>query len=959
MDVGVLGPLELRDDGRTVAVAGAQQRALVAVLLARRGRVVAGDLLVEALWGDDPPRTALHTLHTHVSRLRRTHKLPVRAVDGGYVLDLDAAHVDAARFDALVAQASAAAADDAVPLLAEALALWRGPAFGRAAELPAVRGEALRLEEARLAAREALAAALLATGRAAAAVEELEALVGDEPYRESAWTALVRTLTAAGRPADGVAAVARAAALLDELGLVPSADLRAAQQDALRGDAPPPATPATPSAEAAAPATDGRPDAAPLPVVHSSFVGREDDVAAVEQLVRSGPLTTLLGPGGVGKTRLALEVARRHAGDRSDGVRLVELTTLTDEGAVAAATVAALGLAGAAGTPAEMLRRAGALDLLVILDNCEHVLDAVAAAVTDLLAQGGPLRVLATTRERLGMPAERVHVVAPLRQDGPDAAAHRLFLDRARASGASTGDADPADVGRVVRALDGLPLAIEMAAARAATVGLADLADALEHDAGDLTHPGRGTPGRHRTLGAVIAWSRALLDPAERAAFADWAVFAGPVRPADAAAVLGSAPDLPDRLVRRSLLALDVRDGRTRYRMLHTVRAAVLEGGDVRPGLRAGHAAWFEQVARDADAALRTTAEPDACRLLTVQVADLRAAHAWARREDPPLASRLSGALHVHAVGTMSDEILGWGARLGPAIADDDPAGAAAQVAVATRLVLGGELRAGRSRAQRALDVTSDDAVRATALEVLADVALYDGLLDDSADLGSRLADLAADRGDPHYHLIGLSYPVLRASYSGAHDEARALIADARAAAARYPDLAPSDRGFLEYGAGEVELETRPAVAMEHLERAIALAETSGCVFLGGIARVSLSSALARHGDPAVALDAFAEVVRWWLARGNRTHLVTTLRNLVDLLVRLGLDDAAALLWGAVATGGGTVSFGAERDRLDRAREELERRLGVDAFAERADVGASLDPETAARRTLDAVRTSR
>ncbi|MEZ0448660.1 BTAD domain-containing putative transcriptional regulator [Cellulomonas sp. ICMP 17802] len=941
MEVAVLGPIELRADGRSVPVGGARQRALLAVLAARRGQVAPAEVLVEALWGDDPPATATHTLHTHASRLRRTQGLALRAVDGGYVLDLDPDRLDSARFDALVAQAAGEPAPVAARLLTEALALWRGPAFGRAAELVAVRGEAVRLEAARSAAREHLASALGAQGRLEDALSVLEELVGDEPYRETAWTLLTRALTAAGRPAEAVAAVARATRSLDELGLRPSAALRQAQHDALRaGDDRRPAPSAPPS----------------LPAPASTFIGREADLTAVDALVTQAPLVTVLGPGGVGKTRLALEVARGRSARHRAGVRLVELATLSEAAAVAPATVAALGLSGDGGSSSALLRRAGTLDLLVVLDNCEHVIEAVVTVVEDLLAAGGPLRVLVTSRERLEVAGERVHAVAPLPVDGDDPPARRLFVDRARAAGAWTTEPDEAALDRVVRELDGLPLAIEMAAARVATVGLADLGDQLEAGAAALSHPARAVADRHRSLGAVIAWSRALLPPQERAVLEDWPVFAGPVRPVDAVAVLDADAEVPGHLVRRSLLALDVRDGRTRYRMLQTVRSAVLEAAPVRPALRARHAEWFLRVATEADAALRTSAEPEACRLLSVQVADLRAAHAWARGADPALAARLSGALHVHALGTMNDEILGWGARLGPVLADDDPDGAPAQVAVASRLVLGGELRAAEARARRALEVTTHDATRLTALEMVADVALYDGRLDDAAAIGTRMAEIARARRDAHYHLAGLSYPLLRAAYSGRLDEARELLAVAREELARYPDLGPTVRGNLEYAAGEIEVESRPAVALAHLDRAVALAEASGCLFLGGIARVSASSVLARHGDPGAAVAAFEEVVRWWLVRADRTHLVTTLRNLVDLLVRLRADDAAAELWGAVATGG-SVSFGAERERLDRARDELEARLGADRFAERADVGGTLAPEPAARRALAAMGT--
>ncbi|HWS58069.1 MAG TPA: AfsR/SARP family transcriptional regulator, partial [Actinotalea sp.] len=312
MDVAVLGPLEVRGPTGVIEVGGRLQRALLAALLAQRGRTVALDSLVDTLWPQDPPRTATHTLHAHVSRLRRRTGLPVVARDGGYRLDLRADQVDADRFEEVLRSAQHAGPAEAAELLEAGLAMWRGPAYGAAAELPAVRGDARRLEETRLVAGERLVARLLESGRFDGAVTHAEALVAAAPLRESAWAALVRALVAAGRPADGVAAYGRAARTLDELGLLPSADLGRAHAEALG------ARPVTTAPDAAPVRPPGR-AVTSITLPQSSFLGREADLRAVDRLVDSARLVTLVGPGGVGKTRLALEIARTRAGRHASG----------------------------------------------------------------------------------------------------------------------------------------------------------------------------------------------------------------------------------------------------------------------------------------------------------------------------------------------------------------------------------------------------------------------------------------------------------------------------------------------------------------------------------------------------------------------------------------------------------------------------------------------------------------
>jgi predicted ATPase/DNA-binding SARP family transcriptional activator len=1021
MDVGVLGPLEVHARGRTVEVAGARQRALLAALVAHRGRTVTTDLLVDTLWPHEPPPSAAHTLHTHVSRLRRTLDLPLLARDGGYALDLPAGAVDAERFDAWLTQAEHADPVGAVELLGRALGLWRGSAYASAADLSAVRAEARRLEERRTLAREALVARLVQAGRPTDAVTHAESLVADEPTRESAWTALVHALVSAGRPADGTAAFRRASAALDELGLVPSTALRTAHARALRGDRPAPGegttpagavAPAPPSAPrrsdvvppdvhrledtrpgARAPVTRGGTDpttqgspgrsesAVPVPV--TSLVGRQDDVAAVQRLLLGARLVTLVGPGGVGKTRLALEVARQVADAHASGCRVLELGTLADAATLTTAVLGAVGLTAQGGADDAALRRLGALDVLVVLDNCEHLVDAVAELVEQLLV-GGRAQVLATSRERLGVPGEHVLVVEPLATTPERPAARTLFVERARAAGGL--GAEPFDlalVDRVVQGLDGLPLAIEMAAARAAGVGLPELAAMLgeadlaarhgeadavvrpgEPDPASPTHlrnPHRSAPARHRSLAAVVAWSEDLLDPPERATLTGWPVFSGPVEAADAEAVLGASRASVEALVHRSLLVPqpDALSTPTRYRMLRTVRSAVLERG-VGALPRARHAAHVLGVAAGADAALRGPHEAVAVARLGGLVAELRTAHAWAREHDVSLAATLSAALHVLAVSTLDDEVLGWAARLVPHLDDGDPRLAPAHAGVAAHLTQAGQLTAAAARARRALALDPEPRVRLAALEVLADAAIYDGQLTLCGEIAGEMTDVALACGDAHYLAMATGSACLALAYGGDPGGAHRELARRRTLLhERFDPLSPTALGWLAYTEAEIDLDADPSGAAAGLRRAVSLADSVGNRYLGGVARVSATSVAARHGDPGEALVSFEGVIRWWLERGDRTHLVTTLRNLVDVLRRLDAPAAAAELLGAVSGTGVSQTFGAERALLDAARERLAGVLGEAQLAELAARGAARDVEEAARTALDAARVLR
>lgn len=657
MRFGVLGPLQVWSaGGEPVGIGGPRPRALLVMLLLDAGRVVGVDRLVAGQYGDRPPAGAAGAVQTHVSRLRRV--LPADLVEhhpGGYRLAVDPDDVDVHRFERLVRQGRDHLAGDdpagAAAALREALALWRGPAL---ADLPHGAAQAARLEELRLAATEDLVEAELALP-AGTSIADLRALVAAHPLRERPRGQLMRALHAAGRRADALAEFDRARRLLaDELGVDPSpelAEVHLAVLGARRATRPAVRRPAAP---------------------FTSFVGRERELARLREL-RGTRLVTVLGPGGIGKTRLATEFAR-HDGRE---VCFVDLSGLppsepissgaTPGGStpagpvpggpapfgrgaddrVAHAVLAALGLRATGLHPSgeDPVRRLVAAldrDLLLVLDNCEHRVTEVAVLVRTLLAECPAPAVLATSREPLGLVGENLVPLSPLEVPAPDTpvdgavrhSAVRLFADRAAA--VRPGFAVRPDHARAVvaicAALDGLPLAIELAAARLRQFTVEDVAARLAgHDRFRLLSRGdRTAAARHRTLHAAVAWSWDLLDRREQVLAARFSVFSGGAARAAVEAVCGmpDAEDVLAGLVDKSLVDTDG----TRYRMLDTIRlfcAERLEEAGERERVHRAHARHHLDLARRADPHLRGPDQLDWLAALSAEHDNLMAALRW------------------------------------------------------------------------------------------------------------------------------------------------------------------------------------------------------------------------------------------------------------------------------------------------------------------------------------------
>ncbi|MEU5700424.1 BTAD domain-containing putative transcriptional regulator [Streptomyces aurantiacus] len=606
---GVTGGLS--DGGADLPVPGARLQGLVVRLALAGGRAVAQGVLVDAIWAEDPPAGPAHALQALVSRLRRTlgSAGEVTQAAGGYRLAVDAADVDALRFEQLAAagrdRLRAGDPQAAAAVLGEAVALWGDRPGAEPTVVAAVApAAAARLAHASVEAVADLAEAELTLGRADTAATRLTALLAEHPVHERAAALLMDGLAAQGRQAEALARYERVReTLADTLGTDPGTALRERHLRLLRAERP------APAADAA------RTGPSNLPTPLTSFIGRDDDLARIDTLLAAGRLVTVLGPGGAGKTRLAVEAARRHRHEYRDGAWLIDLASVTEPTKVGAALLAGIGLRGGAMSEARMraegaegaepnepnephephepneadvlVDRLGGRESLLLVDNCEHLIDAVAHLVAALLSRCPGLRVLATSREPLAVDGEALVPLGPLALPGPDdgveearrAASVRLFTERAAAvrPGFEVDATTLPGIRQVVRGLDGMPLALELAAARLRTLSLPELADGLSDRFRLLTTGSRTALPRHRTLRAVIAWSWDLLSEPERTVAERVAVLPGGVTPASATAVCAgtavSAAEIPELLaglVDRSLLQLAPAPGR--YRMLETLR---------------------------------------------------------------------------------------------------------------------------------------------------------------------------------------------------------------------------------------------------------------------------------------------------------------------------------------------------------------------------------------------------
>ena len=830
----------------------------------------------------------------------------------------------------------------ALQVLDSALLLWRGPAFGEYASDEDVSIAAAHLEGLRISARELRAALLLAAGRPAEAAAEAAVLVSEQPLREPAAEILVETLCEAGRSSEALTAYeSYRTRLAEELGADPGAQLQRLYLGILRGEADPSRARA----------------ALPRPV--TSYVGRGDEVLDVTQALRDNRLMTLTGPGGVGKTRLAIEVAGRLGEELPDGVWFCDLSAVADAHAVPAAVASILGIQRRHDRSmiARLVEVLGGRRALLVVDNCEHVRDAAAMLVQQVVERTAKVHVLATSREPLGVPGEQRIVVEPLSEE--DGA--RLFADRARAARpglALSGEDDVAAVYRICRQVSGLPLGVELAAARAAARTPVEIAADLAGRVDRLSAT-RSGPARHRSVAAVVDWSLDRLSEAQRDLAEHLAVFAGGCTVESAAAVLGrdvgETSDLLVALVERSLVAPRPVRGHTRYAVLEPVRARAeqrLRERGLLAGARRAHATYFAGMTARASARMRT---PEAARWMQTvdhEFANLRAACRWSMDADGgQTALQLLAPLHIYARSSMPTELYEWAEAACAAAAPGHPSLPAVLALAAHGAWRRGDLARAARLAERATQTEGSAQAMALAFLAFAEIPFLEGRREE-AIARYRVASAAARTAeDTFFELLAEADIAVARAYSG--DAAAVAAADEVCARAEALD-APLMVAYASFMAGETRLEHSPQEALPLLRRAVKLARSAGDRFTTVAAGLSATSVEVRHGDPEAALADLAGLLDEWQRAGAWNPTWLTLRLCIDVFVWLGEHESAAQLLGAMhASNTASPAYGADAKRIARAETTLCSALAsYDALVSK---GAALGDDgavTLARHTL-------
>ena len=906
--VALLGPLTAEVDGRSVEVPGHLRRSLLALLALAAPRVVSASSLIDALWPDDPPETGTQALHTQVSRLRRTlgpAATRVQRCPPGYRLDLDPADLDvvtarhlAREVTAELTRRPARAAD----LATQALQLWRGPGLEEFSTVEPLAAEAVTVADLHRHLQHQAVAARLELGDPTVA-REAAALAAADPLHEPSVVLWVRALAAEGRPAEALqVAAAFRRRLVDETGLDPSPQLAELEQRVASGA---PGTTVTPPIRRTVPRPVG-----PLE-------GREQDRALLDRLLGTEAAVTVTGPGGVGKTRLVLDVVADLTERGGCDAVVVALAAVTDPRRVPEALASTLGLR-TEGPPsiAGVADGLAAQQLLLVLDNCEHVASVCRDLVVTLQARAPLVRVLATSRVSLHVPGEHVLRLQPLPVPGADLPLERLrrqpsvraFLEYATRRNArfTVDESDVDDLVEVIRRLDGLPLGLELAAGQIAVMPLRSVRRRLDRALDVLTTERTDDDARQQTLRATVDWSYRLLTDPERSMLATISMFPGGVdletvedltrvgddRGGDPVLVLG-------RLVDASLV---VHDDHGRYGLLETIRQFVLDRLQVEEGRDRAESLFLDWAVRTAHELSRDLLGPDEAEAdarLRTELANLRVARDLARsRGDLDRLVRITLAVDEPSTWRNLSELWAWAAELAdePGLAGHPQQARMLAAAANASWLQGGDLEAAEQLARRGLQISGPEGPAASRCwSALATVALFRGAFDEALDGFERAAQV-----DPH-PAGSLVVAALLAVYARRSERVQLLLDRARRLLRDRP--VPSQLSFALYVEGEAAAALGDsATAIVAYTSAIESAERAGVGFVAGIAGVGLASTLARSGQVTAAVHQFQQLLRYWTTTGNSTQLWTTLRNVGWLLADQGrLPEAATLLAAADA----------------------------------------------------------
>ncbi len=874
MEFRILGPLEVSSNG-PVPITAAKHRALLTHLLLHANAVVSAEALVDSLWGERPPASARKLLQVYVSQLRKVLGDAVLVTRSpGYLIAVEWSRLDSARFERLFAEGSQALREGnpqlASSLLGRALALWRGPAL---VDDPNVQPEARRLEELRVKALERRVEADLHLGRHAVLVGDVHALVGEHPLQEVFRAQLMLALYRSGRQAEALEAYADARrALVGELGVEPSPELRELHRAILNQDS------------ALRPPLPEQLPTKPLPVPATRLIGRARELNELERLLGLSAvrLVTITGPGGIGKTRLALEACARARTEFANGVVFVGLAALTDRTLVVPTIAEALEVKERAGEPLQqtVTEAIRSRELLLLIDNFEQLPDA-APALADLLLAAPRLKLLVTSRARLRLSGEHVYLVPPLAVPEPsqladpevvaESAAVALFIERARALSpgfALTAENTPA-VAEICMRLEGVPLALELAAARIRILTPQSLLDRLGRRLPLLTEGAWDLPARQQTLRATIDWSYELLTPAEQSLFVRLSVFAGGWT-LELAELVGASDHVLEALTGlqdNSLVGHEVEsgNGEPRYRLLETVREYAFErlSGEEADDARDRHARAFVALAERAESELIGPEQGVWQERIEREHDNMRAALGWLRESaQVELELRLATALgrFWYVRGHLSE----GRRRLEDALAQAGSAAPPGLWAKALRTgsaiaVIQGEYAAARALAEQGLRLYRDlhdlpGTVRS--LSNLGAILLAEGRAEDAVVALDESIALSRNLPDRRLAALALNNRGDVALTQGAYEAAAEYFDESLTLLREVGDTANIARSLFNLGAAALE-RGRIAAALELLRESAAISTTVGdkedvAWCLVGFAAVATKRGDARRG--AVAL---------------------------------------------------------------------------------------------------------
>ena len=927
--IRLLGPVRATVDGEPANLGGSRQRAVLAMLASRAGEPVSVSALIDGVWGEEPPESA-NAVQVTVTRLRRAiGNWGTALVNSppGYRLDIDPANVDICRFEAAVGGLHERVGRRA--RLEEALSLWVGEPYADLDEVPFVQPERVRLGEMRIAALHERVELDLAAGLHVQLIAELEGLIRDHPYHEGLWRSLMLAQYRSGRQADALASFQRVRRLLgEELGLEPGPALLALEDAVLRQD----------------PMLDSqRPTRRRLMVPATTLIGRGNELAALVDMVRSRRLVTLVGPGGVGKTRLAMEVAHQVLSDFEDEVWFVELADTRDHRLVIGEVARTLGVQGE--DLVDAIAKSFDRPTLVVLDNFEQVIDA-AADLARLLAATSDFHFLVTSRTPLHVTAEVLFPLSPL----PTGEAVDLFITRAQDVRPAFSDVDSAL--RIADRLEGLPLAIELAAASLRILPTPDLIDRLGRRLAVQDRGARDLPARHRTIRNTLEWSSELLSDESRSLFAHLSVFASPFTFAAATAVCGNDEGVLEglgELVDSSFLAVDGDS----YRMLETVREFGQEllsaEGDTRV-FQAKHGQWVLEYSRRARELLHSDREAETLADLGRILPDLRTAIDFfvGHSEHQTAAEILLATGNLWLDSTL---ILELARRLDEAASGSLEAETAAEVTAARGALAEsfGDVERGVNLMKEAVErlrvLRPESVSLMNALSQLAAVAAEQGDAEAAFELADEAVAVSHRTGDNASVVMAIDNAGYVARTLG--DLERALAAEQEAV--RIARLIRS--GNLAYALGGLahtldEL-GRYGEAARVAEEALTIADRAGSLRQTAAVLTDVGLILARS-QPAIAARRLATAVADQVAMGMLPLALETASSLAAVVA----DDSpheAAILVGAVAA--------RSESAIDTpVSSKLVALLGREEFEQDKQSGSLLGPDGISRAAFAALR---